>query len=1321
MKKTFIKIVIREIKESLGRFVAIFAIVALGVGFLAGLLSTTPNMKESMDQYYDQSSMTDIFIKSTMGLTDEDLKAISMLDEIEQVMPAYVTDALMEVNNEKVLPTRIYGLSNEAFKSEKRYGINQLKLIKGRMPILKTECVIERSGGYLSEINIGSTLRISQDNEDYDNINDIYNTTEYIVVGIVSNPFYYAFEREVTNIGNGRLGAIAYINESNYALDVYTDFYIKVSGAAELTAFSDKYENKVENVVATLENLGIIRSEIRYNDILTEATDKLNEAKKEYEEGKIEAELKLSDAWQEIVDGKQELIDAKAEIGDGKRELADAKSTFKRETAGAQGKIDDAKVELEDAFLDLEDGENELTQAIADLEEGKRQYDIGYLKYLEGLEEISKAKKLYNEGIKDYELGIKQIADAKKQIEDGEKKLSSAYNSLIAAEGQYSSGLNEYNEQKANFGTLMNQILGALNSIGMSYSSSEELFFAMENDTTGTISGAVTGVLAEIRANIQSQIDAISGLKTSIDDLEFLALAMEYEGLPHPDGKTLGEVKALLVELKAQYEIAKENIESLNAGLTSIPSNSTALKSSYYALKSAKANLDSASNQINSGWNSYYNGRDELNTAKRKYNEAIIDLEKARLELEDAKQELEKGQLELKDAKVELTDARLELEDGYIKVNNARAELDDGWEKYYDGLKEIAEAEETLKTQTADAQRKIQDAEKNLAQGQRDYEDGLKELAEGEADYYKAKAEVEQELTDAEKEIADAEIEISKIEMPKWYVLDRNANVSYVSFSMNADKVAAIATVFPVFFYLVAALVTLTTMTRMVEKERTQIGTFKALGYTKGVIMSKYLVYCGLASILGSITGLLVGFKLLPSIIWDAYGMMYHLPQLVSDIRWEYAISSSVIAVLCTMAATVNACYHSLKEKPAMLMLPKAPKAGKRIFLERITFIWSRLKFTYKATARNIFRYKKHFFMTIIGIAGCTALMLAGFGISDSLKDIANTQFEDIMKYQLKIELDEEKDLDSILEEFLADTNNVESYMKIYSSDGKAKVDKENFLLTIIIPEEDAELNKFIDLRARKSQKPITVKDDSIIMTEKLASTLNISKGDVFSLENSEGKTARVILTDICENYAGSYVYTSKSAYARYFNSNPKANTIWAKSNLSEGMAQDEAIEEILASKTVLNAEYASQIKKSYENLLSSIDFIVIVLIIAAGALAIIVLYNLINININERNKELATLKVLGYHNKEVAGYVFRETFILSIVGTLTGLVLGMLLHRFIVQVAENPDLMFGRQISSLSYVMSAVITILFSLAVDLIMYTKLKKIEMVDSMKAVD
>ncbi|NLY44546.1 MAG: ABC transporter permease [Tissierella sp.] len=620
----------------------------------------------------------------------------------------------------------------------------------------------------------------------------------------------------------------------------------------------------------------------------------------------------------------------------------------------------------------------------------------------------------------------------------------------------------------------------------------------------------------------------------------------------------------------------------------------------------------------------------------------------------------------------------------------------------------------------AKAYEEILDAEKDLAQGQRDYNEGLAELRDGEREYLDAKEDVEEELAEAYAELMDAEEEIKKLEVPKWYVLDRNSNISFVSFELNSEKVSAVAKVFPIFFYMIAALVTLTTMTRMIEEERTQIGTLKALGYSKMTITAKYIVYCGLASFLGSAGGLFVGFKLIPYIIWNAYGVLFHLPDFIAAYNTRIGLIASGLAILSTLGATIYACNDALKEKPATLMLPRAPKAGKRIMLERIKFIWSRLSFNHKATARNLFRYKKHFFMTVIGISGCTALLVTGFGLRDSIGELATTQFNEIFKYELEIEVDNGWKDDTAFNEMLEDKSFIDSSIAVYSHKGDVsfKDEKEEVIIRATNLEE---LGEFIEFKDRASNEKLMVNKESIFITEKLSEVLELDVGDEFQLTNSDEKVAEFIVTGITENYAGNYVYMDEELFISSFNVVEEENFILAKPVDIGTEFEDIITEKMLSNEKVLNSTFVSQTKSTFDNLLAAIDYIIVFIIVSSGALAFIVLYNLTNININERNKELATLKVLGYYEEEVSTYIFRETRILTFIGMLVGLGLGNLLHAFVIITVESPSFMFGRDIKLFSYLISGLITIIFSVIVNLFMKKKLANIKMVDSMKAND
>lgn len=562
---------------------------------------------------------------------------------------------------------------------------------------------------------------------------------------------------------------------------------------------------------------------------------------------------------------------------------------------------------------------------------------------------------------------------------------------------------------------------------------------------------------------------------------------------------------------------------------------------------------------------------------------------------------------------------------------------------------------------------------------------------------------------------AITEIESSGLDMTGRYVLDRGANVTFVSYKINVQKVSDIARVFPLFFFFVAALVTLTTMTRMVEEERTQIGTLKALGYSKSAIMVKYLLYCTLASVIGSVLGLAVGVRLLPAVINNAYASIYQLPPFYPQFNAAFAFIVCAVEITCTVGVTYSACRRSLKEKPASLMLPKVPQAGKRILLERIKPIWSHLSFSYKATARNIFRYKKHLLMTVTGIAGCTALILTGFGLKDSMNDIAKTQYGKLFLYDLKIEL-----INPELNEGLTDFLNDKTYMPLYSQKGTLKSDKDEVEAVVYVPDDNLRFGNFIYLHNRKTGKDITPSDSKVVITEKMADSLGITAGDMFTLVNEDGVSAIFKVTAVTENYVGSYAYIDKDVYSGVYGETAN-NTLLVKTNITDTAEQDTITAKLLDAKSAAGVEFNSQAKKSYDNLLSSLNYIVIVLIAAAGILAVVVLYNLTNININERIKELATLRVLGYHHTEVATYILREITILTGLGIFSGLGLGVLLLRFIIFSAESVDLMFGRTIAPLSFFLSAFATLAFSVIVDLLMAKKLRKIQMTESMKAID
>ena len=671
------------------------------------------------------------------------------------------------------------------------------------------------------------------------------------------------------------------------------------------------------------------------------------------------------------------------------------------------------------------------------------------------------------------------------------------------------------------------------------------------------------------------------------------------------------------------------------------------------------------------------------------------------------------------------------LDASLAALDEKQAEIDAGRRQIEDGLSELQAQERQLEktkieteNQFAVADEKLLDARQQYADGLAELEEGRQELIDGQKEYEDAKVEAEQELADGKEEILDAESEVREIEKGKWLLGDRSDNTSFSSYGDNADKIAAIATVFPVFFFLVAALVALTTMTRMVEEERGQVGTMKALGYTRGQIAAKYILYALTASLAGSGVGMLIGMQLFPRIILSAYNIMYDLPDLLTPFNWGFGLLATGAAVACTLLATLNACWAELREQPASLMLPKAPKAGKRILLEHIGPVWRRLRFTHKVTARNLFLYKKRFFMTVVGIAGCTALLVTGFGLQDSISDIVEKQFDELAHYQMLVSLQDESALDGRdLAVILNDETKVTGHLAVSQQDATVVPEEggEEDNLYIVVPSDTEAMTEYFTFRQRTTGETVPFEEGSVVISEKLAERHDLSVGDSITVENADGDKASFTITGVCENYIYHYLYMSEDVYRDAFGEGPETNLLYCR--LAEGVdtpeAEDELATALLKCRDIAGAQFTHEITASFRQSLDSINYIVVVLIIAAGALAFVVLYNLTNINITERSKELATIKVLGFYDGEVGAYIYRETSVLTLIGTVCGLVFGIALHTFVIRTAEVDMVMFGRSIYPMSFVWSALLTIAFSLLVNLVMYRKLKNISMVESMKA--
>lgn len=1045
MKKALHKDNFMMVRKTLPRFLSIFFIVALGVAFFSGVRVTEPDMKLTADAQFDESRLMDLRVLGTMGITEKDIKAVKEISGVSVAEPSYSVDTICKLNDtEKVL--KVMAATGR---------LNQIKVTEGRMPKTNGECLVDSYLMDHSDIKVGDTITVSSGTDD--DIGETLKESSLKVVGVGSSSYYLSRDRGTATIGNGQISGFAVVPKENFKLDVYTDLYITVKGAAGKTAYTDDYDDIVEKAEKKIKNISDSRCEIRQREIKDEAEKEVKKAENQYKKEKKKADKKLAEA-------EQKLKDAEKEINAGQEEIASQKY------------------------------------------------------------KISQGEKEIQKGWQSYRDGRKQLSKAEKDIKSNEKKLVKAEKELAKAKEQLKQQMQQ------------------------------------------------AGAMGQIPPQMQQKFE------------------------------------------QAEKELLRQEA----------------------VLKASKKELAK--------------GKKELQASKKKLNSSASLLRKKEKELKNGEQ-------------------------------------------------------------------KIHEAEKKLS-------DARKKLKKGERDYKSSKKKADRKFDKAKKKIDDARKEIDDIKIPKWYVLDRNKIQSYVEYGGDTERIGAIGEVFPVIFFLVAALVSLTTMTRMVEEQRTQIGILKALGYTGFDVAKKYGLYALLATAGGSIVGVLVGETILPKIIIEAYSMMYTgIGPVKHPFETRFALTASAASVCITLGATMFACYKELREKPAQLMRPEAPKEGKRIWLERIGILWRHLNFTWKSTLRNLFRYKKRFFMTIFGIGGCMALLLVGFGLKDSIFAISKNQYQNIMTYDASVTL--EDDLSAKKEQEIASwiqkQHTIPSSTKIRSVSVDLEFDGDSKSASLFVPEDAKELLSYIRFKDRKSGEKYRLSDNGIILTEKVCSLLGIEIGDTVIIKEGETKTVRAKVEHITENYMHHNIYMSKGLYQKLYGEEPEYNQILLKDKDRSEKTETDLGKGLLKQEGVASVSFISDFEKEMNDMLNNLNIVVFVLIVSAGLLAFVVLYNLNNINIAERKAELATLKVLGFFDLETAAYVYRENILLTVIGTAVGAGLGILLHRYVILTAEVDLIMFGRQILPASYLYSVLLTIGFAALINFMMFFQLRKINMVESLKSTE
>lgn len=1275
-----------EIRKSKARFISIFLIVALGVAFFSGIQASSPDMRYSGDAYYEAAKLMDLKIQGTLGLTQRDVKAVSDIDGVELAEGSYSTDVMSgEDDARKVLHL-------EAISSN----FNLLTADEGRIPEKSGEIFLDKPFAKNRGYKIGDTISVSEDGD-----SELLKKTTYTVVGIGSSPLYISFNRGNTTLGSGEVSGFGYILPEDFEQEAFNQIYVMVHESGDVISYTDAYDNLIKKIRKRVEGIEKEQCSLRYEEIVAEANEKLNDARKELEDGKKESEEKLGDAKKKLDDGQKKYEDGKKEYEDGKQQLSDAKKELtdgKQQLADGRKQIEDGWSQLNSAKQQVEDGLSQLNSARSQLADSEAQINEKQAELTAGYEQLNAAKQ--------------QVSDGEAQLREAEKTLESKQAELDSGREQLETGKNTIKETKA----------------------------ALTGQKEQCEAGLVQ--VSEGESQISSSEEALSGQQAQLDELTSQKEALSSQAAElqaqYDAGAEAGKTEEELAELSTQIQTLNGQIsameEQINAGQTQINGAQAELTAKKSELAQTRAELESSLGQINEGFSQIKEQEETLSGTEAQLNEGQEELDKGKKELETKKAELsaakeeiaanqatlDDGQSQLDSARAQLSSGRQQLEEKQAQLNAGQAEIQANTEKLTSSQAELDVNEQKL----LDGEKEIRENEQKLKDAKKDLEDAKKKLSDGKKEYQDGKKEADDKIAEAQQKIEDAQKEVDDIETPEWIVTDRNDLPEYSDFGDNAERLKNIGKVFPMIFFLVAALISLTTMTRMVEEQRTQIGTMKALGYGKASIASKYLSYAFLATVGGSIAGVLFGEKVLPFIIIQAYGIMYWNigDHMQLDYELQYALIASGAAVICTMGATLFSSARTLAETPASLMRPPAPKEGKRILIERIGFIWKHLSFSWKSSMRNLFRYKKRLFMTIFGIAGSMGLMLVGFGLYDSIMDIAILQYDQIQHYDAMVINDEdatdsqEKDL----LKFLDGNSEIDHYTRVQLTKMTAPKEKGSVSIYVYVPENTENFKEDVTLRDRKSHEQYELTDDGAVICEKTASLIGVKAGDKIILEKDNRKY-KVKITAVTENYMGHYVYMTPPCYEKTFGEKPEySSTVYTMKEDAESDLETLG-NAILKYPAALSISYTSSTAGQVERMLGSLGAVIWVLIISAGMLAFVVLYNLNNINITERQRELATLKVLGFYDGEVSQYVFRENILLSLIGILAGAVFGIFLHRYVITTVEVDAVMFGRNIKPISFVYSGLITFGFSMFVNMVMHFKLKKINMVESLKSVE
>ena len=1316
-KSALWKDVRRSIAHSKGRFISIMLLMALGSFALVGLFVAGPDMRATGEAYFGEYSLADLTVMSDYGLDDDDVAAINQASGTTAVEYGYFKDVTVEGSTDAM---RVMSMPDE---------VSQLELVDGRMPEREGEIAVDTNVG--EQYAVGSTITVS---EKPNALSDetCLNNTEYTVVGHVHTPEIISIvNMGQSTAGTGSLKGYAVVVGEEFDSDVYMTARMTFEDTEGVDPYSNEYRDLVQAHKSEVEGLIADRPAARLATVMADAQEAIDDGQAEV----ADAKRQLADAKQTLDDAAQTLADAATQLADGQAQIDDAEAQItdgEAQIADAQGQIDDNQATLDAAAATIAEGEAQLASKAGDLRAAesqlaaaKAQLDAAKATLDEKAPQVAAAeaqlpaaKQQLSEGQRAYDEGTAQLEEAKAQVQaydDGRAQLEAAYAELDAGQAEVDAGRSEVAEKTAELDAVADQAEAARAML-------EKL-----DDAVATATQQVSDSEARIAA-LQEQIGA------EADPVRRAALQAE---LAAAQAKLQAQ-QAYLAQLQAmaatdEVTSARERVAQYDAARASIAG--------------ATARLDETQQGIDAG-------RAEADEKKAQLDAVAEQVEAARAEIPQKEQELAaaKEQLDAASAQIAAAEAGIAsyyeglaayqqglatyaqglqaYETGRAALNAAADQLASGKAEYASGAAALASARETLASKVdelASAKTQVDEAKQTLAEKLAEYNDGVAEYEDGLAEYNEALPDALEKIADGESDLADARARLAKYDTPAYETDTRRETLgseAYKTYDTVSEIIDSLAKVFPVLLYLVAAFVTLSTMTRMVDEERINSGTLKALGYQDGDVALKFVLYGALAGGIGAVLGIVLGHTLLPYIVYSAYGAKFTLPPIQLGFYPAITLVALALAGLCAVLPAALAVRRELGEKPAALLLPKPPAGGSKIMLERIRPLWGRMSFTHKVTARNLFRYKQRMFMTVLGVAGAACMLVAGFGVQHSIQQMGAKQFGDILKYDMIVarsstatdaqlaELDDALAADGVAAQ-------VALHYESVSLTAGANSDKQE--ITLLVPEQTSDLDEYLDLRDRRSGEKLGLDGDGAVISERLATLLGVGVGDEVEFTAADGSARTVRVSGVCEMYMGHFIVMSREAYEGSYGKKFEANASMVRLEDGSLSSVEEQAAGFMGLKAVKSVAQNTALQSQVDTVVVSLNKIMGILILVAGMLAVVIMYNLTNINVSERMRELSTIKVLGFHSNETTMYIYRETILLTALGLIAGWLLGVALHQYILNVVPPDNVMFNPELAPIEFIVPAIVVGAIALALYFVELRRLSKVDMLEALKSVE